>query len=148
VGDEQSYGTNVWAELDAMGDGVSGKRLDRTPDCPLVAAVWQLEPAAEPGPYHLHHGTDEYLVVLRGRPTLRTPGGERKLAEGDAVQFPRGLAGAHQVRNDTDEPVRVVIFAYHGTPDVIEYLDGGVTIAGARTPSADGEPLFRRFPAE
>jgi hypothetical protein len=89
VGDEQSYDTNVWAELDAMGDDVSGKRLDRT-----------------------------------------------------------GLAGAHQVRNDTDEPVRVVIFAYHGTPDVIEYLDGGVTIVGARTPSADGEPLFRRFPAE
>ena len=148
MGDERSYGTNVWAELDEMGDGVSGKRLARTPDCPLVAAVWQLEPRAEPGPYHLHHGTDEYLVVLRGRPTLRTSDGERKLAEGDAVQFPRGLAGAHQVRNDTDEPVRVVIFAYHGTPDVIEYLDDGVTIIGARTPSADGEPLFRRFPAE
>jgi uncharacterized cupin superfamily protein len=148
VGEERSYGTNVWGELDEMGDGVSGKRLDRTPDCPLVAAVWQLEPGAEPGPYHLHHGTDEYLVVLRGRPTLRTPDDERTLAEGDAVQFPRGFEGAHQLRNDTDEPVRVVIFAYHGTPDVIEYLDSGVTIIGARTHSADGAPLFRRFPTE
>ena len=130
-----------------MGDGVSGARLDRTPDCPLVGAVWQLEPGAEPGPYHLHHGTDEYLLVLRGRPTLRTPDGARPLAEGDAVQLPRGIAGAHQVRNDTDEPIRVVIFAYHHTPDVIEYPDDGVTIVGARTASTNGEPLFRRFPA-
>lgn len=148
MGDERSYGTNVWGELENMGDGVSGKRLARSADCPLVAAVWQLEPGAEPGPYHLHHGTDEYLVVLRGRPTLRTPEGERVLVEGDAVQFPRGLAGAHQVRNETEEPVRVVIFAYHGSPDVIEYLDDGVTIVGASTPSGDGERLFRRYPAE
>jgi hypothetical protein len=36
--------------------------------------------------------------------------------------------------------------AYHGTPEVIEYPDDDVTIVGARTPSADGERLFKRFP--
>jgi hypothetical protein len=35
-------------------------------------------------------------VVLRGRPTLRTPEGERELVEGDVACFMRGAAGAHQ----------------------------------------------------
>jgi uncharacterized cupin superfamily protein len=64
------------------------------------------------------------------------------------VQFPRGLAGAHQLINHSDSVVRVVIAAYHGTPEVIEYPDDGAVIVGSRTPGHDGEPLFRRFPPE
>lgn len=139
------YGDNIWGELEDMGDGVSGKRLVRSPESHLVAAVWELQPGAAPGPYHLHHGTDEYLLVLRGTPTLRTAEGERTLAEGEAVQFPRGLGGAHQLSNRSGDVVRVVIAAYHHTPDVIEYPDDGVTIIGGRTPGADGEPHFRRI---
>ena len=143
---ESEYGDNIWGELQDFGDGVSGRRLVRSPESHLVAAVWELQAGAEPGPYHLHHGTDEYLLVLRGTPTLRTAEGERELAEGEAVQFPRGLAGAHQLINRSDDPVRVVIAAYHGTPEVIEYPDDNVVIVGSRTPGQDGEPLFRRFP--
>ena len=139
------YGDNIWGELDDLGDGVSGKRLVRAPESHLVAAVWELQPGAPPGPYHLHHGTDEYLLVLRGTPTLRTPDGERELAEGEAVQFPRGVSGAHQLINRSESAVRVVIAAYHGTPEVIEYPDDGVMIVGSRTPGADGEALFRRI---
>ena len=140
------YGDNIWGELEDLGGGTSGKRLVRSPESHLVAAVWELQPGAEPGPYHLHHGTDEYLLVLRGTPTLRTPDGERELAEGEAVQLPRGLAGAHQLMNRSEHAVRVVIAAYHGTPEVIEYPDDDVVIVGSRTPGHDGEPLFRRYP--
>jgi uncharacterized cupin superfamily protein len=141
------YGDNIWGKLEDFGDGVSGKRLVRSPESHLVAAVWELQPGAPPGPYHLHHGTDEYLLVLRGTPTLRTPEGERELAEGEAVQFPRGRAGAHQLINRSGGVVRVVIAAYHGTPEVIEYPDEGIVIVGARTAAHDGRPLERRFPA-
>jgi uncharacterized cupin superfamily protein len=141
-----NHGDNVWGELDDLGDGVSGKRLVRSGESHLVAAVWELQAGAAPGPYHLHHGTDEYLIVLRGTPTLRTPEGERELAEGEAVQFPRGRAGAHQLSNRSDSVVRVVIAAYHGTPEVIEYPDDGVVLVGARTKDHDGRPLERRFP--
>lgn len=140
------FGDNIWGELDDFGDGVSGKRLTRSGESHLVAAVWELQPGAPPGPYHLHHGTDEYLLVLRGTPTLRTPDGQRELAEGEAVQFPRGRAGAHQLVNRSEAPVRVVIAAYHGSPDVIEYPDDGVLIIGARTEDHDGQRLERRFP--
>jgi uncharacterized cupin superfamily protein len=148
MSEERMYGDNVWGELEDFGDGVSGKRLVRSSESHLVCAVWQLEPGATPGPYHLHHGTDEYLVVLRGTPTLRSHDGERTLAEGDVVPLPPGLHGAHQVRNDSEAPIRVAIFAYHHSPDVIEYLDEGVVIVGGSTLSGDGEPLYSRFPPE
>jgi uncharacterized cupin superfamily protein len=48
-------------------------------------------------------------VVVSGTPTLRTPEGERELAPGDIVAFPEGEAGAHQLRNDSGEPFRVLI---------------------------------------
>ncbi len=141
------YGDNIWSELEEFGGGVRGKRLVRTEGSQLVAAVWELDPGAEPGPYHLHHGTEEYLVVLRGRPTLRTADGERELAEGDVAHFPRGRDGAHQVLNRSDNVVRYLMAAAHGTPEVIEYPDRGLIIAGAKTPAADGGTLFAAFRA-
>jgi uncharacterized cupin superfamily protein len=146
MAEERDYGDNVWGELEELGPGLRGKRLLRTPESHLVCAVWELDPGADPSPYHLHHGTDEYLVVLRGTPTLRTPDGERALVEGETVPFPRGLPGAHQVRNDTDQPIRLLMFAYHHTPDVIEYLDEGIVTVLARTDGGDGERLFKRYP--
>ena len=142
----EDYGDNVWCELEDFGDGVHGRRLRRA-ESGLVAAVWELDPGASSGPYHLHHGTDEYLIVLRGRPTLRTPDGERELSEGEVVPFPRGRDGAHGLANRSDSVVRYVMAAHHGSPEVIEYVDDGVVIVGSRTPGHDGERVFARFRA-
>jgi hypothetical protein len=80
------YGDNIWGELEELGDGVSGKRLVRSPDSHLVAAVWELQAGAEPGPYHLHHGTDEYLLVLRGtRPRVSASSPRAKRCSSPAV---------------------------------------------------------------
>jgi uncharacterized cupin superfamily protein len=49
------------------------------------------------------------LIVVAGAPTLRTPEGERQLRPGDVVSFPIGSGGAHELRNDTDEPLRFAI---------------------------------------
>jgi uncharacterized cupin superfamily protein len=68
----------------------------------LGASLYELDPG-DFMVYHAHHGSEELLIVLRGRPTLRTPEGERELREGDVVHFPTGPGGAHGVRNDTDE---------------------------------------------
>jgi uncharacterized cupin superfamily protein len=73
--------------------------------------------------YHAHHGSDELVLVLRGRPTLRTPEGETQLRPGDVAHFPPGPAGAHGMRNDTDEPARFVMFGTRVSPEVVEYPD-------------------------
>ena len=137
------YGDNVWqVELPDLGDGVRGLRMERSEECPLVCAVWELAAGATLGPYHLHHGTDELLIVLRGRPTLRTPDGEHGLREGDVVAFPRGKEGAHQIKNGTDEPIRVLMLSTLIAPDLVEYLDSGKI--GAR--SVKGERIMLARP--
>jgi len=68
---------------------------------PIGGSVYDIDPGKKLWPYHLHHANEEWLVVLRGRPTLRTPEGERKLVEGDVACFPRGATGAHLLRNVT-----------------------------------------------
>lgn len=104
----------------------------------IGAGVYEVEPGNKLWPYHTHHANEEWLLVLRGQPTLRTPEGERQLDEGDVVCFPRGKAGAHQVRNGTDSPVRVLMLSTLIAPDVVEYLDSGKV--GAR--SVAGDPIM------
>ena len=76
------------------------------------------------------------MIVLRGEPTLRTHEGEQHLREGDVVAFPRGKEGAHQIRNDTDAPIRVLMLSTLIAPDIVEYLDtgkvGARSVAGER----------------
>ena len=142
------YGDNVWAELEELEDGVSGRRLKRDEGAGLVAAVWELAPGSEGVVFHYHHGIEELLVVLRGRPTLRSAGGERQLDEGEVVHFPPGPAGAHKLTNPTDEPARYLMAAAPAQAyvDIIEYPDDGTFVAGAKTESQHGERFFVRLP--
>lgn len=142
------YGDNVWAELEEMGDGVSGRRLKRDERARLVAAVWELAPGSQGVVFHYHHGIEELLVVLRGRPTLRGADGERELAEGEVVHFAPGPAGAHTLSNRTDEPARYLIAAApaQASVDIIEYPDEGTFVAGAKTESQHGKRFFVRLP--
>jgi uncharacterized cupin superfamily protein len=95
----------------------------------LGVSLWELEPGPM-GPLHYHFGNEELLAVLSGRPTLRTPAGSRALAEGEVAAFPRGPHGAHAIGNDSDGPVRLLLFSEMRGPDVIVYpeqeLLGGV----------------------
>ena len=65
----------------------------------------------------------EVLIVLEGEPTLRTPEGETRLRPWDAAVFPRGEAGAHQLRNDTCDRVRAAFFSSLSDPEVAVYPD-------------------------
>ena len=46
--------------------------------------------------------------------------GEQQLRQGDVVAFPRGKEGAHQIRDDTDAPVRVLMLSTLIAPDIVE----------------------------
>jgi len=137
---------NVWSDdwgeqgEDWSGGGGKSKRLvESGPQ--LGASVYELGPGNF-NVFHFHHGSEELLVVLRGRPTLRTGDGERGLAEGEVVHFPAGPAGAHGVRNDTEDVVRYVVAGIRVTPEVVEYPDTKQITAQARTDSQTGERLW------
>jgi len=136
---------NIWTdEWDATDDwsggGAKSKHLvDRGPL--LGTSLNELGPGnSAVSPFH--HGSEELLIVLRGRPTLRSPDGERQLDEGEAVHFPLGPEGSHGLRNDTDELVRYVVAGIRVSPEVVEYPDVKKITAQARTDSQTGERLW------
>ena len=117
----------------------------------IGATLYEIAPGRTSGHYHFHHGAEELLVVLRGRPTLREPAGERILEEGDVVLFPVGPDGAHQLSNRTDEPVRYLMVSNRPSPEAVEYPDYGQLSVMAFTdsparPPALGPPDARGSP--
>jgi uncharacterized cupin superfamily protein len=102
----------------------------------IGGSLYELEPGNKLWPYHTHHANEEWLLVVRGRPTLRTQDGEQELREGDVVCFRRGKTGFHQVFNRTDSPIRVLMLSTLITPDIVEYPDSGKigsrSVAGER----------------
>jgi uncharacterized cupin superfamily protein len=70
-------------------------------------------------PYHYEYGDEEWLIVLTGNPTVRTPDGEETLDPGDVVCFPAGPEGAHKVTG----PARVLMVSTLNEPSVAVYPD-------------------------
>jgi uncharacterized cupin superfamily protein len=89
----------------------------------LGMSVYELPPGESICPYHYEIGFEEWLLVLTGRPTLRTPEGERDLRPWDIAFFPDGEAGAHKVTNNTNETLRVAILSNKGDPGAAIYPD-------------------------
>jgi uncharacterized cupin superfamily protein len=110
----------------------------------IGGALYELDPDQRLFPYHTHHANEEWLIVLRGRPTLRTEEGERELSEGDVAAFPRGERGYHQVINRTDGPVRVLMLSTLIAPEIVHYPDSGKY--GAR--DSAGQRILLTRPAE
>ncbi|HTU77460.1 MAG TPA: cupin domain-containing protein [Solirubrobacteraceae bacterium] len=91
----------------------------------IGGSLYELQPGSRLWPYHTHYANEEWLLVVRGRPTLRAPDGEHDLREGDVVAFARGDDGLHQVSNRTDAPVRVLMLSTLIAPDLVHYRDSG-----------------------
>jgi uncharacterized cupin superfamily protein len=103
------------------------------------ATVYELAPGERVCPYHWHFGEEEWLLVVAGAPTLRTPEDERVLRPWDVAVFVRGEAGAHEVRNDSPEPARVAMLSSVSDPDVCVYPDSGKVGAYAGWSRTDGQ---------
>ena len=87
------------------------------------ASVYELPPGQALCPYHYEYGEEEWVLVLYGRPSVRTPEGVEHLEPFEAVFFPKGPTGAHQIRNDTDATVRVLMWSTVVYPTATAYPD-------------------------
>ena len=86
-------------------------------------SLYELPPGQALCPYHYEYGEEEWLLVVAGTPSVRTPEGTEQLSPLDVVFFPRGPEGAHQVLNDTDEPVRILMWSTIVIPTATAYPD-------------------------
>ena len=149
---------DVWKDGEERDGYASRERLVAEE---LGAKLWggtlfELSPGERICPYHWHVGEEEWLLVVAGAPTLRTPDGERVLRAWDVAVFPRGPEGAHEVRNDGDarraraHAVVVVRSRDVGLPGQRQGRRVGRLVAGRRRPggttkSSRGESrLLRR----
>jgi uncharacterized cupin superfamily protein len=94
-----------------FGPSIGAKKIGMT--------IYQLEAGQRICPYHTEIGNEEWLIVVEGEPTLRTPGGEQQLVPGDVAVFPEGPEGAHSVSG----PGRVVMMSTMIDPSASEYPD-------------------------
>ena len=132
------YGDEWDGTRDRDGWRVKGAFVGKQIGGELIGATMsEVEPGNKLWPYHTHHANEEWVIVLRGEPTLRTPDGEQPLKEGDVVCFPRGKEGAHQISNRTDSRIRVLMLSTMIDPETIEYLDTGKILAK----DAEGEDI-------
>jgi len=89
----------------------------------LGLSLYELPPGQSICPYHYELGDEEWLIVIAGRPTLRTPEGEFSLGPWDTVCFPEGPDGAHKLTNHTEEALQVALLSTRRLPSVAIYPD-------------------------
>ncbi|MBV9464673.1 MAG: cupin domain-containing protein [Solirubrobacterales bacterium] len=108
----------------------------------IGASLYELERDQQTFPFHFHHGVEEWLYVVAGNPTLRTPAERAKpLGPGDLVCFPAGASGAHALRG----PGRVLILSANRAPSIAVYPDSDKL--GTRPGGASDRLNFRRADA-
>ena len=111
----------------------------------LGASVYELSPGNSMFPYHYHLANEELLIVLRGRPHLRTAEGWGQLEEGEVVAFPRGERGAHQLVNRTEEDVRLLMISEMRSPDIPVYPDTGKVGVREHAPGSGRDGMRLNF---
>jgi uncharacterized cupin superfamily protein len=108
----------------------------------LGTTVYELSPGQQVCPYHYEYGEEEWLIVLAGTPTVRHPEGSDVLQPWDVVCFPAGPDGAHAVKNETEEMVRILMYSTVTHPAATVYPDSDKVAVW--TGNADDNVIARR----
>jgi uncharacterized cupin superfamily protein len=88
----------------------------------LNVRLYEARPGQALCPYHYEY-EEEWLLVLEGTATLRTPDGDRPAPRGALMCFPAGPAGAHRVANAGAETVLALMWSSAREPSVSVYPD-------------------------
>jgi uncharacterized cupin superfamily protein len=81
----------------------------------------RVPPHSVPYRYHSHSNQFEYYQVIAGEGVVRHDGGETPVTIGDAFLFKPGEA--HQVRNDTDADLELLVVADNPLSESCYYPD-------------------------
>ena len=107
----------------------------------IGATMSEVEPGNKLWPYHTHYLNEEWVIVLRGEPTIRTPEGETG-AEGRRCRLLSARQGRrasdHQPDGLADSRPDALL---DDSREVIEYLDTGKVLA---KDAKDDDIMFAR----
>jgi uncharacterized cupin superfamily protein len=98
----------------------------------LSLGVYELPPGEAGAAYHYELTREEWIVVVSGEVTVRTPDGERALRPGDTMCFLPNASGAHSMRNAGDVPARFAMGSTKEMSRSIVYPDSDrIAVIGA-----------------
>lgn len=131
---EQSYGERFGHRRKQLSSAANGEKLG--------CSIYEVPPGRRAWPYHYHLANEEAIYVLQGSGKLRIGGQEVVISQGDYVALPAGEAGAHQILNTSDLPLRYLCLSTMVEPDVMVYPDSGKV--GIFAGAAPGGPKEKR----
>lgn len=112
----------------------------------LGCSLYELDAGESAWPYHYHAGNAEAMYVLDGTGTVRCSDGEHAVEPGDYLAFPANPDGAHQVVNDSDDPLHYLVFSTMNDPDVTRYVDAdAVGVYEGSAPGSHDERAFTGY---
>lgn len=91
----------------------------------LFVTFYTLMPGKTNYPYHYHSGMEEIFYIISGTATLKTPEGNRTVAEGDVIVLPANSKGAHQLTNTSDDVLVYLDIDTVSSPEVVFYPEKG-----------------------
>jgi uncharacterized cupin superfamily protein len=110
----------------------------------LGLSLFEVPPGQAAYPYHWHVAEEELIIVLTGKPSLRTPEGWRDLEPGEVLAFPVGEDGAHQLVNRTADTVGFLALS-NQQPDIIVRPDSDTIALAERRPEGGGLAYYFRI---
>ena len=113
--DDTAHGERFAHRRKQLGKAAGGREIG--------CSLYEIPPGKRPFPYHFHTANEEAMYVLSGSATLRIADRELQVRAGDYVAFPVGRAGAHQVINDNDQPLRILMLSTMLEPEISVYPD-------------------------
>ena len=103
------------AGMQRVGPGLGARRTGAT--------LYELPPGQAVCPYHYEYGEEEWLLVLEGEASVRTPDGVTRVGPQGLVFFPTGPEGAHGISNETESTVRLLMWSEVVLPTATAYPD-------------------------
>jgi uncharacterized cupin superfamily protein len=97
----------------------------------LGCMVMELPPGSISFPLHYHCANEESIYIISGTGTVRIGDARVPIRTGDWIAFPVGPAHAHQMVNDSGEPLRYLTIATAHKCEVVGYPDSKKTAAMA-----------------
>ena len=110
-----------------------------------AAYLYEVAPGHASCPYHYEY-VEEWMLVIAGEASVRSPDGEQTVSSGTLVRFPAGPDGAHKIANRGEVPCRVLLLSAVRAPAVSVYPDSD-KIAVWPGADLDGDLIFVRSTA-
>ena len=125
--DEVQNGDQTLMKRKKLGNAVAGSKLG--------CSLYEIPAGKRSWPMHYHCANEESIYVLSGEGRLRLRDREVPLRAGDYASFPATPDGAHQIVNDSSEPLRLLFLSTMLDPDISIYPESNkVGLFAGRAP--------------